>query len=263
MKMLPLIDGAGYKLFDSKMLSLTDGARNKLFGTKMLPHLPLRRWGSFMEEHMLIAEGYFYHISDSFFSEVQESTMMSNYEGGGYRPHYLAIRDLENPQVFWMVPVSSQYAKFSALHRKMTEKYGRCTKIVLGKCGGKDAAFLIQNAFPITADYFDHIHTLQEKPLTLHQTTAKTVISNLHNNLRLHKKGVRLFFADIDRIYTMMLEHLSSLNEENKPELQTDLPKEEIDSRLQEGLNDIQAGRVISADDVEAEMRTPAQGDKP
>lgn len=37
--MLPLIDGAGYKLFDTKMLSLTDGARNKLFGTKMLPHL--------------------------------------------------------------------------------------------------------------------------------------------------------------------------------------------------------------------------------
>ena len=39
MKMLPLIDGAGYKLFDTKMLSLTDGARNKLFGTKMMPHL--------------------------------------------------------------------------------------------------------------------------------------------------------------------------------------------------------------------------------
>lgn len=39
MKMLPLIDGAGYKLFDAKMLSLTDGASNKLFGTKMLPHL--------------------------------------------------------------------------------------------------------------------------------------------------------------------------------------------------------------------------------
>ena len=62
MKMLPLIDGAGYKLFDSKMFSLTEGAGDKLFGTKMLPHLLLRRWGSFMEEYMLIAGGYFYHI---------------------------------------------------------------------------------------------------------------------------------------------------------------------------------------------------------
>ena len=38
-KMLPLIDGAGYKLFNTKMFSLTDGASNKLFGMKMLPHL--------------------------------------------------------------------------------------------------------------------------------------------------------------------------------------------------------------------------------
>ncbi len=34
--MLPLIDGAEYKLFDTIMLSLTDGASNKLFGMKML-----------------------------------------------------------------------------------------------------------------------------------------------------------------------------------------------------------------------------------
>ena len=34
-KMLPLIDGAEYKLFDTIILSLTDGASNKLFGMKM------------------------------------------------------------------------------------------------------------------------------------------------------------------------------------------------------------------------------------
>ena len=207
--MLPLIDGAGYKLFDTKMFSLTDGARNKLFGTKMLPHLPLRRWGLFMEAGMLISEGFFYHISDSFFSEVNEPTLMSNYENGGYRPHYLAVRDSENTEIFWMIPVSSQYAKFSALYEKMERKYGRCTKIVLGKCGGKNAAFLVQNAFPVTTDYFDHIHTSKGKPLTLHESTAKAIVNNLNNNLRLHKKGVRLFFADIDRIYHLMESHLA------------------------------------------------------
>lgn len=39
MKMLPLIDGAGYKLFNTKMFLLTDGASHKLFGMNMLPHL--------------------------------------------------------------------------------------------------------------------------------------------------------------------------------------------------------------------------------
>ena len=99
---------------------------------------------------MIISEGYFYHISDSYFELVNEPTLMSNKENGGYRPHYLAIRDHHNPEIFWMVPVSSRYAKFQAIWQKQVDKYGRCTKIVLGKCGGWDAAYLIQNAFPIT-----------------------------------------------------------------------------------------------------------------
>ncbi len=37
--MMPLIDGAGYKLFDATMIPLTDGAGYKLVGTKMMPHL--------------------------------------------------------------------------------------------------------------------------------------------------------------------------------------------------------------------------------
>ena len=157
---------------------------------------------------MLIAEGYFYHVKDSFFILANDSMLMSNYENGGYRPHFFAIRDVDYPDIFWMVPVSSQYQKFSTLYQKMSAKYGRCTKIVLGKCAGKDAAFLIQNAFPITSNYFDHIHTSQGKPLTLHETTAKTIVNNLRNNLLLHERGVRIFFTDIDRIYQLMVEEL-------------------------------------------------------
>ena len=94
MKMLPLIDGAGYKLFDAKMFSLTDGARKKLFGKKMLTPSPSAEVGFFHGRYlMIISEGYFYHISDSYFELANEGTLMSNYENGGYRPHYLAIRD--------------------------------------------------------------------------------------------------------------------------------------------------------------------------
>lgn len=157
---------------------------------------------------MTITEGYFYHIRDEYFSAVNEKTLMSNYENGGYRPHYFAIRDASNPDIFWMVPVSSQYAKYKALHDKMVAKYRRCTKIVLGKCGGKDAAYLVQNAFPVTADYLDHIHTSQGRPLTLHTTTANNVIRCLNGNLRLHGRGIRLFFADIDRLLKLMTDHL-------------------------------------------------------
>ena len=139
-----------------------------------------------------------------------DDTLMSNYENGHYRPHFFAVKDSKNSAIFWMTPVSSRYAKFQSIHDKQVTKYGRCTKIVLGNCGGKDAAFLIQNAFPVTADFFDHIHTSQGQPLTLHEGTTKTIVSNLHYNLKLHKRGIRLFFADIDRIYHLMKEQLAS-----------------------------------------------------
>lgn len=83
-------------------------------------------------------------------------------------------------------------------------------EIVLGKCGGWDAAFLIQNAFPTTTDYFDHIHTSKGIPLTLHGGTAKLIADNLKNNLRLHKRGISLFYADIDRIYDIMVNNINS-----------------------------------------------------
>ena len=208
MKMLPLIDGAGYKLFNTKMFSLTDGARNKLFGTKMLPHLLYGDGVILWERIMIVSEGSFYHVKDEFFTFANENTLMSNYEGGGYRPHFFAVRDTQNPDIIWMIPVSSRYAKYAAEYQKQVKKYKKCTKIVLGKCGGTDAAFLIQNAFPTSADFLDHIHTSQGQPLTLHASTAKLIVENLNNNLRLHKHGIKLFFADIDKLYTLVSDHL-------------------------------------------------------
>lgn len=68
----------------------------------------------------------------------------------------------------------------------------------------------IQNAFPVIVDYFDHIHTSKGKPLSLHNTTAKLIADNLQYNLRLHKRGISLFYTDIDRIYKLMEEKLKT-----------------------------------------------------
>lgn len=205
---------------------------------------------------MLISEGYFYHISDSFFQLAADDTLMSNYENGHYRPHFLAVKDSQNSDIFWMIPVSSRYAKFQGIHDKQVAKYGRCTKIVLGNCGGRDAAFLIQNAFPVTADFFDHIHTSQGQPLTLHEGTSKTIVSNLHNNLKLHKRGIRLFFADIDRIYHLMEEHLAS-SESNvqsanhkKPVAIGDMTRQNLDEELQKGVDSLK-NVGFTADEVD------------
>lgn len=157
---------------------------------------------------MKIQSRFFYHIKDAFFEEVKDPTLMSNKEGGNYRPHFLAIKDSQNSAIFWMIPVSSKFDKYQKIYTQQVIKYKKCTKIVLGKYGERDAAYLIQNVFPIAADYFDHIHTSQGKPLTVHTSTTRLIIHNLSYNLRLHKYGISLFFADIDRLYLLMVNRL-------------------------------------------------------
>ena len=158
---------------------------------------------------MIIQEGYFYHLSDLFFEEVKDPSLMSNKENGGYRPHYFAIRDGRNPDIFWMVPVSSRYDKYKAFYDSQVSRYHRCTKVVLGKFAGNDHAFLIQNAFPVISTYFDHIHTRFGAPATISAATGKEIIRCLKSNLALHRKGITLFFADIDGIYSKMEQKLA------------------------------------------------------
>lgn len=161
---------------------------------------------------MIVQEGYFYHIKDEFFTIINDSSLMSNKENGGYRPHYFAIKDSKNPDIFWMVPVSSKFNKYKTFYDSQMVKYHKCTKVVLGKFAGSDHAFLIQNAFPIVAEYFDHIHIRFNSPATISNDTSKEIIKCLKSNLALHKKGISLFFADIDRIYSEMESKLNELD---------------------------------------------------
>ena len=203
-----MVRGINYSV--RQMFPLTDGAGYKLFGANIYPHPPW--WGFLLRRNTNIQSGFFYHIKDAFFEEVQDNSLMANKEDGNYRPHYLAIQDSQNPGIYWMVPVSSKFEKYQNIYSRQVARYKKCTKIVLGKCGGWDAAFLIQNAFPTTADYFDHIHTSKGVPLSLHDSTAKLIAENLSYNIRLHKRGIPLFYTDIDRIYHLMEEKLKAGN---------------------------------------------------
>ena len=73
---------------------------------------------------------------------------MQNKEGGTYRPTFYCLRD-NKTSLLWMVPLSSRVEKFKAIHDKQVTKYGKCLTIVLGEFDGKEAAFLLQNMFPI------------------------------------------------------------------------------------------------------------------
>lgn len=153
---------------------------------------------------MQIQEGYSYHLQDSFFSLINDKYLMSNKENGGYRPHFCAIKDVSNTGVYWMIPISSQYNKYKRIHDEKVNKLGKCDTIVLGRFGGNNTAFLIQNAFPILGRYVDHVHTINNQPISLHKKLNQELQSKLKTCLALHRKKVKVFFVDVDKVYAML-----------------------------------------------------------
>lgn len=160
---------------------------------------------------MEIRQGYSYHIKDEFFAIVQDKYLMSNKENGNYRPHFYAIRDKKNQALYWMIPISSQVQKYKVIIERKIRKYGKCNTIVIGKFAGKENAFLIQNTFPVITKFFDHIHTIENKPVTVHDELNRILSENLREVLALHNRGIHLIYTDIVKIKTMMERELENI----------------------------------------------------
>ena len=90
---------------------------------------------------MDVKQGYSYHIKDSFFSDVSDSYLMSNKEGGNYRQHYYAIEDSGNKDIFWMVPIISKIEKYKKIITSKIKMNGKCSTIVIGIFAGKKVLF--------------------------------------------------------------------------------------------------------------------------
>ena len=97
------------------------------------------------------------------------------------------------------------------LSRMKKQRYGKCNTIIIGRFAGKDNAFLIQNAFPILAKYFDHVHTIENKPITIHKKLDRELTINLREVLALHKRGIHLIFPDIEKIQEKMEEEFNEI----------------------------------------------------
>ena len=176
-----------------KCLTLSYGRVNYLFGGCMDVH----------------TVGYSYHIKDSYFSTVSDSTLMENKENGRYRPHFFCFNDDCIPGLLWAVPQSTKVEKYQAIQKKKIEKHGSCCTIVLGDFGGEPNAFLIQNMFPLVEHYIDHVHTIKSLPVSLHPRLIREIQDNAKHALKLNNRGINVIFTDIARLKALMLQELT------------------------------------------------------
>lgn len=99
---------------------------------------------------------------------------MTNHERWKRRPTYFTIKDGD---ILWFIPLSSKVNKY-----KKIEKYGVCNTIL--------------------------IHTVDGKPAKVINKTCNEILENFENLIKLKKRGIDLFFTDIDKIKKQMEDEL-------------------------------------------------------
>lgn len=159
---------------------------------------------------MNIQTGYLYHIKDEFFDVVNDENIMTNHERGKKRSTYFTIKGKD---ILWFIPLSSKVEKYKKIVDKKIEKFGFCNTILIEKVFNNDAAILLQNAFPTLEKYIDHVHTVDNKPAKVPEKLSKIILENFEDLMNLKKRGINLFFTDIDKIKKQMLEELKTANE--------------------------------------------------
>lgn len=129
---------------------------------------------------------------------------MTNHENGHAKPTYFTIKDKD---ILQFIPLSSKVEKYKKIVDNKMKRYGRCDTILIREVLGKEAAILLQNAFPILEKYMDHPHLLENgKPAKVVEILKEEILQNFEYLLKLKSKGVNLFFTNIDKIKEKLIE---------------------------------------------------------
>lgn len=158
---------------------------------------------------MIIEEGYVYHIKNEYFEFVKDEKLMTNHEGDSTRPNYFCIK-INDENVMWFVPMSSKVEKYKKIIQNKMKKYKKCDTIVIGNYRGREHAFLIQNMFPITEKYIDHIDTIEGKALKVPSETRRDIERKVEKVLLLKEKEINLIFPNVDKITEKLLKELKN-----------------------------------------------------
>lgn len=117
---------------------------------------------------------------------------------------------IKDEDILWFIPLSSKVEKYQKIINQKMEKYGFCNTIYIRKILNEDSAILFQNAFPTLEKYIDHVHTYNGVPVKVGTQLKNEILSNFMSLMKLHKRGHKVFFVDIDKIKGKMLEELNS-----------------------------------------------------
>ena len=157
---------------------------------------------------MLQAQLYF--LSDQYYQDFPDDKLMQNKDiinGVQHnRPCFFAFKDSQITDIYWIVPISSRFEK--RIEQDKIKKYGHCNTIRFGTVLGRNTAFLIQNMCPATSKYLTAYIDKNKCPIRIDNRVAADVERNARNVLAIAKRGARVIFPDVFKIYQELEQQL-------------------------------------------------------
>ncbi len=151
---------------------------------------------------------HFYFLEDDYCERYADMGIMKNKEVINgiihHRPCFYALQDDEKPDIYWMIPISSQTEKYQDILIKKLQKYPQYDGLEFGYVRGRYAAFLIQNMCPVKISNIaeEYIDMNTHQPVVISNRNLKQSINNKARKLiNLTKKGKKVTITDAYEIY--------------------------------------------------------------
>ena len=151
----------------------------------------------------MLQTNYFYFIKDRFYEEFSDCGLMTNYpsddDGQHNRPCYYC---LFYEELFWMIPISSRLEKYERIYMDKMRRYRKCDGIKFGYVNGERRAFLLQNIFPVTAEYVEKMYKVNHEtvPVTVNSDFALEINKTARKIIRMYQRGVKIVLTNLDKI---------------------------------------------------------------
>ncbi len=154
-----------------------------------------------------------YFLSDQYYLDFPDKKLMKNkdmIDGIQHnRPCFFAFHDSKKPDIHWIIPISSKHEKYRSIAQEKIQKYGQCNTIRFGTVLGRETAFLIQNMCPATSKYLTAYIDKNNCPIRIDDRVAADVTKNARHVLALARRGARVIFPDIFKIYDQLEQQIS------------------------------------------------------
>lgn len=148
----------------------------------------------------------FYLLKNEFFDLIRDPYLKSN--KNGKRPFYYCLKDFDENELYWMIPLSSKIDKYKLIMKNRSDKHRPNDGIYICKLpSGVESVFLIQDMFPVTKKYVDREYTINGRHLIFPYDDDIKEINKRVNTIKiLIKKDIKITptSPDVKRIIDIL-----------------------------------------------------------